>query len=336
MIWIVGRGIYALNYIRFLGKNVNLITTDKYDFAGFTKYVKQVYFVNFDEKYCLNIEKLVKNDIVVAIGEETLYLDEYIKKTGSKINLLGYDYNFHKHQSRLKYHDKANFMNLVRRLNLPCLETWNSGDVVEIYKSGKYLLKLINSRGGIGQQIVTIQNTYVVPENYILQPYIKTKKDYSTFVIAKKGHVQHYVAYECIDMIDGFSTERVKVDIKDLFFQTNKIVETLNYTGFLGLDFIEFNGINYMIDFNPRITNGISLLKNNISISTLPYLSKKVTLERTIKSIKYSDIISVFDIMPFFYMIIIFIRLIILSFLNLTKPSVYIRKYIEKSVVKYD
>ena len=320
MIWIVGRGIYALNYIRFLHFNVNLITTDKYDFAGISKYVKQVYYVNFDKNYCSTIQQLVKNDIVIAIGEETLYLDDHIKKTGSQINLLGNSYDLPDYQPRLKYHNKANFMDLIRTLNLPCLETWNSGHTVEIYKSGKYLLKLINSRGGIGQQIIQIQNTYTVPENYILQPYVKTKKDYSTFVIATKGHIQQYVGYECIDMIDGFSTERIKVDIKDLFYQTEKIVQ----------------GLNYAIDFNPRITNGISLLKNNVSISTLPYLSKKMSINRIIKSIKYSDVISFFDILPFFYMIVIFIRLIILSFLNLTRPSVYVRKYIEKSVVKYD
>jgi hypothetical protein len=143
------------------------------------------------------------------------------------------------------------------------------------------------------------------------------------------------VGYECIDMIDGFSTERIKVDIKDLFFQTQRLVQSLNYTGFLGLDFICFLGVNYVVDFNPRITNGISLLNNQMSISTIPYLSKKISSMRIIKSIKYSDVISFFDISPWIYMLVIFIRLIGLSFLNLTKPSVYIRTHLEKSVIAY-
>jgi predicted ATP-grasp superfamily ATP-dependent carboligase len=227
-------------------------------------------------------------------------------------------------------------MNLISRLGLPHLETWNSGQIVESYKSSNFLLKLKKSRGGIGQQIIKIQSEYVVPDNWILQPYIKTKRDYSTFVIAKRGHIQHYVAYECIDMIDGYSTQRVKVDIGDLYFQTNQIVKSLKYTGFLGIDFIEFDGTNYMVDFNPRITNGISLLNKNISISTIPYILQKFSLERILKSILYSDIITIFDIMPFIYMIITLVRLLFLSLVNLTKPSVYIRKCIEESVVKYD
>jgi predicted ATP-grasp superfamily ATP-dependent carboligase len=336
MIWIVGRGIYALNYIRFLGRRVNLITTDKNDFAGLSKYVKNMYYVKFDDNYCLIIEQLVKDHIVVAIGEETLYLDEYIKKTGSNMKLLGRNYNTSSQEIRLMYHNKENFMNLISRLGLPHLETWNSGQIVESYKSSNFLLKLKKSRGGIGQQIIKIQSEYVVPDNWILQPYIKTKRDYSTFVIAKRGHIQHYVAYECIDMIDGYSTQRVKVDIGDLYFQTNQIVKSLKYTGFLGIDFIEFDGTNYMVDFNPRITNGISLLNKNISISTIPYILQKFSLERILKSILYSDIITIFDIMPFIYMIITLVRLLFLSLVNLTKPSVYIRKCIEESVVKYD
>lgn len=333
MIWIVGRGIYALNYIRYLKLKINLITTDKYDFAGYSKYVKKVYYIDFDEKYCSTIEKLVKNDMVIAIGEETLYLDEYIKKNNSKIKLFGYNSS---NSVRLQYHNKENLMNLVHKLNLPYLNTWNSGDIIDNVKMDKYILKLTNSRGGIGQKIIEINNKYIVPENYILQPYIQIKKDYSTFVIAKNGIIEHYVCYECIDMINGFSTERKKVNIKDLYYQTNLIVNSLNYTGFLGLDFIEYNSINYMVDFNPRITNGISLLKNELSVSTLPYISKKKSFERIIKSVKYSDIISINDIMPFFYMIIVLIRLIVMSLLNFKQPSLYIREYIEKSVVKYN
>jgi predicted ATP-grasp superfamily ATP-dependent carboligase len=137
-------------------------------------------------------------------------------------------------------------------------------------------------------------------------------------------------------MINGYSTYRETVSFTELHTQTSTLVSKLNYSGFLGLDFIFSNNVFYMVDYNPRITNGICLLTNAISISTIPYLIKNFSPKSLIKSIVYSDIISFDDPMPFFYMILMFIRLILSAILNFSNPFAYVRTHIEKSIVKYD
>jgi hypothetical protein len=150
VIWVVGRGIYALNYIRTCSQPINLITTDFQDFAGLSSNVSKVYYIKFDESnpdnYCKHIEKLVGNgnDLVIGIGEETLYLDNYIEKTNGKMNLFGLQSS----KSRLHFHPKDNFMKLIGLLGLPLISTWYPNDIIKNPTPKYYLKKLIKSRGG--------------------------------------------------------------------------------------------------------------------------------------------------------------------------------------------
>lgn len=328
MIWVVGKCIYALNYIQQSNeKYINLITTDKNDYVCWSNRINKVYYIKYDSEYCKKIEELVGNDLVIATGEETMVLDEYIIKTGSNMNLFGHN------PHRITYHNKENFMKLIEDMNLPYLKTWSPNDMINT--SGTYILKAINSRGGIGQKIINVSDKYIVPENHILQPYISDKLDYSTFVIASNGEINKYVAYKCNEMMNGFSIERVVVDIKELHDMTLAIVKKLNYSGFLGLDFVNANDMYYCVDFNPRLTNGLLLLNNKKSINTIPYLIKGVR-GRFIDAFKYSDMITLSDLMPFIIALLLFIGCIFMALITCTNPEDYIKKKMQEKMVKYE
>lgn len=360
MVWIIGRGIYALNYIQFINNDtIYLITTDKYDFARFSNKIKMSYFVKFDDNYCKNVIRLVGADFAIAIGEETLFFDEfslrfekYMKYARHHTSEFLHDVNLYGISSRcerIMYHNKYNFMNLVKKLNLPYIKTWNTGQIINT--PCDILLKPIYGRGGKGHifkhinktyisEITEITDQFIVPENYIAQKFIKNKADYSTFAIVSNGNITQYVAYQCMDMIDGFSTERIIVKSSKLYNYTSKIVSHIYYTGFIGLDFIKcpITGNYYVVDFNPRITNGISLLNKSqtISISTIPYLLKSFTIDRLKKSIKYSDVVSIRNMLPFIVMIFTLIFNVIVALFMRKSPSEFIKKNIEKSIIKFD
>ena len=310
-IWIIGRGIYAFNLIRSLNNKyiINLITTNKYDFASYSNKINKVIYIEYinEYDYINKIKEIVKDDLIIPVGEEYILLENYINKTGCNLNL----YLLDKQNNKYKYHNKKEFNNLLNNIGLPTL------DVQEYIDNNKYILKLIYSRGGVGNLIkygYEIKN--IDMNNYLIQEYIKYEKEYSVFCIVEDGNIKSILIYEILMMFNGYSIKRKLVINDKLVEYTNKIVKNINYTGFLGLDCLLYKNEYYIVDFNPRITNGISFyLKDSLNIENKIDKNKINKKKEIIISIlnykeilKYNnDILYLDDIKPFIICIIVYI-----------------------------
>lgn len=297
-VWIVGRGLYALNFAKHIKEYNNdciiyLLTTDPNDFAGWSNCFSQVVKIKFDPiSYFDDVYKIVGFNFIVPVGEETLFL-EHINFKHAQLgqNKLHFAYepkltmpkqennkNIQIHP-KVHFHNKMNFMKLVEQTNLPLIKTFYPGDIMvhtmenSNFKPHKYLLKPIYSRGSLGQQIVdvSIGEPYTVPEKYILQKFVENESEYSIFCDIINSEIDEFVCYQCTAMYKGFSTKR-KLITGEI---CSKLVDYINillthikkdfgdYNGYLGVDFIESKGIFYPTDFNPRITNGIGFFNNH-------------------------------------------------------------------------
>ena len=308
-IWVFGRGVYALNLIKALSDKykITLVTTDETDFAKWSRKLSDVRYTSMNDDI---YEHSMENGMVIGVGEETILFEHELNKNSAenkKINMLG-----HSESSKFKklYHNKANFMILLKNLNLPCLEFYKEYTPLFDY-NGTYLLKPVYSRGGQGQEkLEFINKDFVVPPNHILQKYIHFAKECSTFLLADRGEIKIFLTYDVSAMVDGYGTKRVLIENNETYEYCNKIVSELDYSGFLGIDYISSEGIWYPIDFNPRITNGIGFFKENSfdpvmmkceldirdTISTIPYV---LSTGKVFDMFKYkSDYFNIYDIIP--------------------------------------
>ena len=354
-IWVIGRGVYALNLIKALDSKyeINLITTDKDDFAGWSKKVNKVickksYKDHYDYLYLCDIYDIVQQDMIIAVGEETVILEHELNSNnepGRQANMYGHT-KFNKNKKI--YHDKQNFMKLLKEIKLPCLE-YHENYTVILKCDGDYLLKPIYSRGGQGQKKIKFQSEeYTVPHNYILQKYIHDARECSTFLLADEGQIKIFLTYDVNDMVDGYGTKRSLIENNETYEYCKQIVAKLNYSGFLGMDYINNDGIWYPIDFNPRITNGIGFFKENTfdplkmkceldartTISTIPYL---LTTGKVFDIFRYkSDYFDMYDIMPGISVTFQLIWAIIESIYYLTNTKQYIKNKLLEKIVTCD
>jgi len=308
-IWIIGRGIYALNLIRSLDNKyiINLITSNRYDFASYSNKINKVIYIVYRNEYDYinRIIEIIKDDLIIPVGEEYILLENYINKTGINLNL----YLLDRQNNKYKYHNKKEFNKLLNNIELPTL------DVQEYIDNNKYILKSIYSRGGIGHLIkygYELKNIDI--NNYLIQKYIKYEKEYSVFCIVENGNIKSILIYEILMIFNGYSIKRKLVINDKLVEYTNKIVKQINYTGFLGLDCLLYKNEYYIVDFNPRITNGISFyLKDSFKIENkIDKIDKKKEIIISILNykelLKYkNDILYLDDIKPFIICIIVYI-----------------------------
>lgn len=357
VLWIIGRGLYAYNFIRYCKNKYKfltykLITTDENDFSKKSNLFDEVVTIKYDnnnpfEYYC-KIKNIVGNEIICPVNEETILL-EYFDEIEEKLNFL-----FKRCKSKIFFHNKQNFMKLIENLDIPYIKTYFPNEKIIIKESDNYLLKKIYSRGAIGQRILENDKSYnfIVPDNYLLQTLITKKQEYSFFCVVVENNILEYVVYKCDEMIMGFSTKRIKISgstSNKLYEYTNKILLAMkdrfgNYNGFLGIDFIESENIFYATDFNPRITNGIEFLTKNMSdtiISTIPYVTNKINYFNCFDLIKecltYSnDLFYIDDLIPGLFSIIIIIWYVILACLNFVSPKEYIKNKIQKQIIFID
>ncbi len=371
-IWIIGRGLYALNLARFI-KNINkndimlcLLTTDAHDFAGWSKNFDQVIYIEFrPSTYFKDVYDIVKDNYAIPVGEETLFLEygNYLEQNATnKINFLQEEHLHEKHSNKrsefknifpikIKYHNKMHFMNLVKIADIPCLKTFYCGNIVTVPKITKFLLKPIYSRGSIGQQIIIIDpaNPYCVPQNYILQEYLENKNEYSVFCDIMDSKIESFVCYRCTTMHKGFGIKRelveneytnnvLKIYVQTLLDKATENCENYYYNGYLGIDFLETNNIFYATDFNPRITNGIGFLSGSkVIVSLIPYLFSNFNYN-TIKEciVLDNDVFFSDDPLPGIFGIFLIIWYFFFALFSFQSIKNYIESKVKDQIITFD
>lgn len=291
-IFIVGRGHYTLNFIYALDNKyeINLITTDKTDYVQYISKVKKYFLIDYNSEleYVKQIKDIASNNLVIPIGEEGIIIEKILNLHPEiDINLFC---STSKTNIKYYYHNKRNFYDLLKKLKIDYLFYENILNV----EYDNYLLKPIYSRGGLKQIKINNKEEFKklkcnndIQKDYLVQKYIDIKSEYSVFLYANNGIIKGYLTYQTFDMISGFSTRRKIIKNDKIYDMILKIISHLSYSGFAGFDIIS-DGFNlYIVDFNPRIVNGISFLKSNSfdfdnnfeiytneMISLIPYLYK--------------------------------------------------------------
>ena len=357
-LWIVGRGIYALNLIRSISDRyeINLITTDSDDFTAWSnKLNKIVYLDNPNtttgyEDYFFEVVDITQGDLIIPVGEETIILEtEKCNHPDIAVNIFGMDYEHNGIQnSKQYYHNKENFMNFLHNLDIPCLKYYKSNTMISNC-NGNYLLKPIYSRGGQGQIYKTLVNEhYTVPPYYIMQKYLPSENEFSIFLLADKGAIKLFLAYKVDNMVDGYGTKRIMINNEKIYSICEIIIDKLNYSGFLGIDFLVNNHTWYPIDFNPRITNGISFLKRNSFdilnyryeydlqpiVSTIPYIFVCDNVLDVFK--QKSDCFDIYDIGPGIIILLQLMLAIIEAIFYQDPVAHYIKKKLINKIVIYN
>lgn len=342
-IWVIGRGLYALNFAKIMkGENLCLLTTDPNDFAGWSNSFSKVVYLKFNPlTYFNDVCKIVGQDIIYIIGEETLYL-EYHNKFTPKLNMKS-------SISKIKYHNKANFMKLVKKSKIPLIETYYPFKLIQQINTQKFLLKPIYSRGSIGQEVITLNlgQQYIVPENYILQKYLDNKTEYSIFATIESSIILDIICYKCECMHKGFSTKRTVIGsgniiAKLLTQRTQTLLQNMssNYDGFIGIDFLESGGIFYPTDCNPRVTNGISFYTNPSSdsiISLVPYLKQNFSCSVLVECYTTTnDMFSLADPLPGLFAIFMMIYYVLCALCSGKNVEKYIEKKVQEQIVVFD
>jgi len=178
-------------------------------------------------------------------------------------------------------HNKANLHEISRRTGVPCPEeTFAPENLKEAEKYCRGLgfpvvIKHRTGRNGNGQKIVddpgeNWEQYRRIVEKYklenrlpIIQRYINGKL-ISTVNLAREGEIIGKVSFKSLRMVPtrgGTSCFRVTESFPQVDNFDRKLVRTLNWTGFLSLDYLleEKTGKFYLIDCNPRPAPGISL-----------------------------------------------------------------------------
>jgi len=267
-IFIVGRGHYALNLIYALDNKyeINLITTDKTDYVQYISKIKNYFIIDYQSEleYVKGIKEIALNNLVIPVGEEGIIIEKIINLYPEiDINLFC---STSKTNIKYYYHNKRNFYDLLKKLNIDHLFYENILNV----EYDNYLLKQIYSRGGLKQIKINNEEEFKklkcnknIQTDYLVQKYINITSEYSVFLYANNGIIHGYLSYQTFDMISGFSTRRKIITNNKIYDMILKIIKHISYSGFAGFDIIS-DGFNlYIVDFNPRIVNGISFLKMN-------------------------------------------------------------------------
>lgn len=267
-ITVLGRGIYAYNLIRLLQKYIlTLATTDKQDFAKESVRIKNVLFLtNPSNDYDKYMEELscLNNDIVFCVGEETFY---WQKKDTIMTNVL------------MKLHSKWDFMDLCNVCDIKIPKTIKIEELSSVVSIEKDVVikplftrgqqdsyywrkgKLLNNKKEIIDMPKTSNIHFVAQEDLDDD---NCERHYSGFSYCDDGIIIKHVSYQSLCPVDGYATVRITKNIPEIEMIMHKIISHQHYSGFIGIDFIEKNGIYYPIECNPRCTNGITLFDGDL------------------------------------------------------------------------
>ncbi|MEE3343224.1 MAG: ATP-grasp domain-containing protein [Bacilli bacterium] len=367
------RNPIAIDIIRNLAKNKHTSYTAEsidFDTGKLSKYTNKSFIVpsvRYQEKeYIQAIIRIInENNIeaLICLGEEKLYLaknkKELIKKC-KNLNIIIEDIN------KLELlHNKYSFYKLVKELNIKTPNTKlvkTHSDILEyIKKYNKIILKPVYSR--FASEIIIVDKNNIktienlsLERNYIMQEYIEGTSKCSLSIFKKNKEIVSLLYDSELIIRTGSLVSIRTIDMnKQITEIITKIVNKIKYDGVICFDFIETKkGEIYILECNPRLTTGITLLTKQFSIYDLLFtvenkveyrkskrkysnmlfsclfrgmipINKWITFTKII--ITYKDIIfDIKDIKPYFTYVYKFIKNIIKK--NLEKSKYSIERYL--------
>jgi predicted ATP-grasp superfamily ATP-dependent carboligase len=218
----------------------------------------------------LRIVKKQRVNLIVPVYEEVFYLARAMASLSDPPPLFAADF-----ETLIGLHNKWLFIQKTRALGLPVpkstlltsrddlLKTYSQGGRDRVFKPvySRFAAQTLVRPPGI-ESFDGIEPTPRRP--WVAQDFL-SGRPFATFSIAHRGRITAHATY-ATDFCHNFGPTVVyrRADQPAIFEWVRSLVEALEFTGQIGLDFIEdeMGGVS-AIECNPRLTGGLYLLKDD-------------------------------------------------------------------------
>lgn len=204
----------------------------------------------------------------------------YFSKIKAELQEIGTDIFCDNFDKLLLLHSKYNFIKFCEDLPIKIPKTIKISKIGELewYKntSEKIIFKYEFSRFANyifvnfdDKNFKNIKKLQKLEGNMVIQEFIDWKK-YCSFWIAKDGKLKSNIIYDVkFSYKWGSATFFWNIFNEKIHYFVEKIIEKLNFTGFISFDYIVTKNEIFVIECNPRITSGIHLFDDNEILSNI-------------------------------------------------------------------
>lgn len=232
-------------------------------------------FLNF-KKEIIDFCKKEKIQKIFPTCEEVFYFS----KIKTDLQEIGTDVFCDDFDKLLLLHSKNDFIKFCEDLPIKTPKTTKITEIEELewYKnvSEKMIFKYEFSRFANyvfvnfdDKNFKNIKKLQKLEGNMVAQEFINWEK-YCSFWVAKDGKLCSNIIYDVkFSYKWGSATFFWNIFNEKIHYFVEKIVEKLNFTGFISFDYIVTENEIFVIECNPRVTSGIHLFDNNNILAKL-------------------------------------------------------------------
>ncbi len=211
-------------------------------------------------------------DVVLPMFEDVFYLTKHRARLEPLAGLF-----FPTLETLLKFHSKANFVQLCQQIGVPVPDTLVVHDDAElaaaIAEIPQYFARASFSRGGVDiltdvgplAETIAVSDIHPTEENpWVVQGFVEGI-DLCSYSVVHEGKVALHVTYEhprTIEHAGGIIFE--SVDEPDTLDHVRRFAEATRYTGQVSFDYLKHpDGLVSMVECNPRPTAGLSVVDHD-------------------------------------------------------------------------
>jgi predicted ATP-grasp superfamily ATP-dependent carboligase len=223
------------------------------------------------EQFVSDVERIVTEhgiEVVVPAFEEASYLATQHERLSRSATLYSAPF-----ATLARLHDKAVFQRLATRLGLPTPETVVARSDAELRAAlerfPRYFGRAAFSRGGVSLLTNTgplaghlsVDDCHPTPESpWLVQEFVDGPM-LCTYTTMHAGRPTAHCAYRAPRQWEhSTGIQFVSVDGEPTLRIAELIARELGYTGQMSLDFVDSDGERYLIECNPRATDGALLV----------------------------------------------------------------------------
>jgi glutathione synthase/RimK-type ligase-like ATP-grasp enzyme len=223
------------------------------------------------EQFIGDVERIATEneiDVIVPAFEEAFYLATQHERLSRAARLYAAPF-----ETLARLHDKAVFQALTTKLGLRTPETVvaRSDDELEqmVERFPRYFARAAFSRGGVGLLTntgplaghVSIDDCHPTAQSpWLVQEFVDGPM-LCTYTTMHAGKATSHCTYSAPRQWEhSTAIQFLSVDGAETLTAAELIASELDYTGQMSLDFVNSDGTLYMIECNPRATDGALLL----------------------------------------------------------------------------
>jgi glutathione synthase/RimK-type ligase-like ATP-grasp enzyme len=226
------------------------------------------------EQFISDVERIASEqgiDVIVPAFEEAFYLSTQHDRLSKAATLY-----FAPFSTLARLHDKAAFQSLVTELGLRTPETIVASSDDELRAAldrfPRYFARAAFSRGGVSLLSNTgplaghlsVDDCHPTPESpWLVQEFVDGPM-MCTYTTMHRGRASAHCAYRAPRQWEhSTAIQFLSVEGRPTMSIAERIAGHFGYTGQMSLDFVDSDGELYLIECNPRATDGALLLSSD-------------------------------------------------------------------------